>query len=122
MSVSRRLVRVLLGLTICSALVSTSRAQQQCGPEAVTKFGRWFEPAMTSLSASHLRDSVVAPRQNFAIVAIRVLVGVTAGTSVDWNVVFRDQNYRPLASFAGRDFLDQDGKLKNRRWTGRLRR
>ncbi len=120
MNVHSGLAQLLLGLTICSALVSTSLAQQQCGPEAVTKFGRWFEPGMASITASHPRDSVVAGQQDFKIVAIRVLIGVTAGTSVDWNLVFRDLNYRPLASFAGKDFLDHDGKLKNERWTGQL--
>ena len=32
----------------------------------------------------------------------------------------RDQNFRPLASFAGTDFLNPNGKLNETRWTGRL--
>lgn len=110
------LVAIAAGLI---ALASTARAQPQCGPESVTAFGQWFAPG-TVLSASNPTRRVRHGIADFAAESVRLLIGVTAGTDRDWNLVIRDTSYRVLASFGAEDFRDERGGLGRRRWTGRL--
>jgi hypothetical protein len=118
MSAHRRAIVLLFLLLVSSVLAPSLGATQQCGPEAVTSLGTWFSPGVILKAGEPFKtvqsDSPSATR------AMKLLLAVTAGTDRDWNLVIRDLDYRPLASFGAEDFRDANGGLSARRWTGLL--
>ncbi len=116
---SARQISLRAGLAfLFLAGLHSSALSQQCGPEAVTNFGTWFSPATTPLRSDHQTEMVV-PDQQLNTSSMKLLLGITAGTDRDFNVVVRDSNFRVLATFGAGDFLNDHG-LGQRRWTGRL--
>jgi hypothetical protein len=114
-----RVPRILFAAGLLVAAY-TSATAQQCRPaEAVTSFGRWFEPAVSLTSSSSLQkiDSGITDIQ---VASLKLLVGVASGTDRDWNLVIRDLNYHVLATFGASDFADNSSGLTRKRWTGRL--
>jgi hypothetical protein len=104
---------------LTSAFIALSSASfgQQCGPESVTEFGKSFFPAQ-SVSTNN-RTTEISPGMD-GIVALKLEIVVTVGTSRDWALVVRDLNYRALATFVPEDFLDASGQFTRHRWTGHL--
>jgi hypothetical protein len=118
MNVCRTKLIIAAAIFLVGNTGQTPVQAQQCGPEAVTSFGVWFDPATTPLMSSNATESVV-PDENLRTASMKLQIGITAGVDRDFNVVIRDIQHRVLATFGAEEFAD-GAALTRRRWTGRL--
>jgi len=109
-------MRAFFSLSILVYLVCPAAAADQCKrPEAITKFGKWFEPNI-ALNSGNVTALVEPGLPGFSGSSIRLLLQVVSSSGHPWHAVIRDPSYRVLANFSQADFVDQAAG----RWTGRL--
>src|SRR4051812_16846087 len=122
MNVRRNANRLFIfSATLAAIVFQTPQgvAAEMCEAESVTEFGSWFFPAINPVHAGHRTEKVTSGLAG-NVVAMRLLIAVTAGKSKDWNLAIRDPSFRLLASFGADDFTGSSGGLSARRWTGHL--
>jgi Trypsin-like peptidase domain len=106
---------------ISGAASPAAVAAEECtSRELVTSFGTWYSPNLT-LDAQIWSSRLTPAPTNFEPTSYRFSISVRP-TVIDrnWNVVFRDDAMRVLATMGPEDFTDADGKMVVPRWTGRL--
>jgi hypothetical protein len=115
-------VRRLLALVnALLPLLSSAYAAEQCASrELVPSFGVSYPPNLT-LDALHWSEKIPAGQTNFVPSFFRFSLYVYTGTTDrKWNIVFRDNSMRVLATMGPEDFDDVNHRLTLHRWTSRL--
>ncbi|MBZ9815733.1 serine protease [Mesorhizobium sp. CA7] len=92
-------------------------ASQQCkSNEALTEFGRWFNPSVT-VKPGEIKP--VSHPANYVTKALRLQISVAGQLDPSARVIVRDEAYHFLASFAASD-LPAEAVAVRDLWTGNL--